>query len=215
METAKAIGPSILVIAIGLLPWFLDKRGVAVPPWLITGGGCVVILAFFYGLLNPMAWLLDHVPATSGPNVSRSVFLSTVILSVVGAVALSWWLVASVKTERREETIMKPHATHLRLQFNVGNAIPFAIEQGNIWRWYALANIFQPIDPSGKKKLEGIRVWTLFLVFDKPIAVKQFRIDGGGATLPIYEVKDSSQRHAVISFNGDLTSLVLHVQALN
>jgi len=51
-------------------------------------------------------------------------------------------------------------------------------------------------------------------VFDRPVAIRQFRIDGGGAVLPRYEVKDSSPRHAIIAFNGDLAGLVLHVQAV-
>jgi hypothetical protein len=55
--------------------------------------------------------------------------------------------------------------------------------------------------------------WTLYLVFDKPISIKQFRIDGSGATLPLHEVKDYGERHAVIQFGEeDLVGVVLSVQ---
>jgi hypothetical protein len=59
------------------------------------------------------------------------------------------------------------------------------------------------------------KVWTIYVLFDDPTIVKQFRIDGGGATLPRYEIKDSSQRHAIVEFSDDLAGMVLYIQVVN
>lgn len=110
---------------------------------------------------------------------------------------------------RRQGPTREP--TFLRLQFNVGNVLPTAIEQGNIWRWYALAHAI--IENPGGPAERIHKVWTLYLLFDKPVAIRQFRIDASGAILPRHEVKDWSQRHAIIAFDGDLGGFVLNVQA--
>lgn len=54
----------------------------------------------------------------------------------------------------------------------------------------------------------------LFVVFDKPIAVKDFRIDGNGAMLPMHEVEDKNSRSALIVFEGPIVGTVVNVEAV-
>jgi hypothetical protein len=103
--------------------------------------------------------------------------------------------------------------TELRLQFNGGNILPSGIELKNIWRWYALDTIIEFVDPKGNKKTE--RMWTLFLTYEKPIAVKEVLVDSNGSPLPIYEVKDSNSHSAVVVFSGDLAGIVVDIRVIS
>jgi hypothetical protein len=88
------------------------------------------------------------------------------------------------------------------------------LEEPNIWRWYALYNATIGIAPDGKETLLR-KTWNVFITFDKPVPVKQIRVDAGGAALPTYEVKDFSTRPAVLAFSGDLAGVVVDVQIVN
>jgi hypothetical protein len=101
--------------------------------------------------------------------------------------------------------------TRLRIQFSGGNALPREIDQQNIWRWYAAAQLRKGVSPD-KPPVEFIVNWTLFLMFDRPVDLTQLRIDGG-AQLPRHEVKDANARYAIIVFDGDMPSLVLELSA--
>ncbi len=104
--------------------------------------------------------------------------------------------------------------TDLRLQFNGGDTLPLSVDQHNIWRWYALTTVFKGLDEKTKTFVEMGRTWTVFMTFDKPVNFTQIRIDASGGKLPTYEVKDSTNRSAVIVFGGDLTGVVVTVQAI-
>jgi hypothetical protein len=104
--------------------------------------------------------------------------------------------------------------THLRLQFSGGDKLPLAIDQANISRWYALANVFKGYDSEAKVLKELGRTWNVFLIFDEATNFRQIIIDAGGASLPTHEVKDSSIRGAVIAFNGELGSIVVNIQLI-
>src|SRR5258708_7323600 len=87
--------------------------------------------------------------------------------------------------------------THLSLQFGSGIALPVATDLANIWRWYALANIVNIMGPQGQT--DQIKTWNIFVTLDKPIDLKQVTIKSS-AKLPSYEVKDTSNKTAVIAF---------------
>jgi hypothetical protein len=113
------------------------------------------------------------------------------------------------------QTLVTPTETRLRLQFNFGNLLPLAIEHINMFRWYTL-NFFEiHPDAEGKEATRRVLITTIFLVFETPISIKQFRIDGSGAALPRFEIKDSSNRHAVIVFEGSLEGLILDIQVIH
>jgi hypothetical protein len=50
-------------------------------------------------------------------------------------------------------------------------------------------------------------------MFNNPIALKQIRVDSNG-TLPLYEVKDQGERHAIIVFNGGIEGLIINVESI-
>jgi hypothetical protein len=105
--------------------------------------------------------------------------------------------------------------TRLKLQFSGGDVLLIAIDQGNIWRWYALASVFKGYDPETKPIKEVGRTWSVFLIFDQPTNFKEIRIDGSGAALPTHEVKDSSVRGTVISFGGELSGVVVNMHLIS
>lgn len=104
--------------------------------------------------------------------------------------------------------------TYLRLQFNAVNTVPVGLEKGNVWRWYALRTTIEGLDIKTKKPIK-LGAWTIFITFDKPISFMQTQIDGAGSVLPTYEVKDSSQRSAVVWFSGELVNTVVNIRFTN
>ncbi len=102
--------------------------------------------------------------------------------------------------------------TRLRLQFNGGNTMPTGIEQKNIWRWYALTTVVSGLNPKTHKIQEGGRDWILFMIFDKPVNYNEVHVDANGGNLPLYDVKDSTAREAIVVFNGPLAGVIINVQ---
>lgn len=134
------------------------------------------------------------------------------VLLLVGAGLVVWqhgpW--ARVKASASAPV---PAETYLRLQFNHGNLLPQAVGLANIWRWYALYNDFAVIGPEGVQA--HARSWSVFMMYDSPVIFQQFRIDGGGAALPRFEVKDSSQRHVVVWFGGELAGTTVDIRLVH
>lgn len=106
--------------------------------------------------------------------------------------------------------------TSIKLQFNDKNALPVEISKENIFSWYSFYNIvgMQEIRTDGKIDEEFLRekTWTIFLLFENPINIDQILINGHGGKMPRYEVKQSSSKHAIIYFYGDLVGLVLSIE---
>jgi len=102
--------------------------------------------------------------------------------------------------------------TSLRLQFNAGNMVPTALNQTNIWRWFTLTTIIRGVDQKGDTHEQ--RMLTIFVIFDAPISLKQIVLDAGGAALPVYEVKDSGPRHAIITLENAISGVVLEIRAV-
>jgi hypothetical protein len=69
------------------------------------------------------------------------------------------------------------------------------------------------IGPSGA--IESIAATTIFLTFDKPTQMKQVIIEGEPSPLPHYEVKDYSERHAIVRFRGGLDGFEVTIRADN
>jgi hypothetical protein len=155
-----------------------------------------------------ITWTLTYGPSFTSKKMIIPAIILLCFLTILGFTA-----VGIFKTVYGSpELISVP--TELRIQFNSGSTLPFALAQPNVWRWYALYNATIGIAPDGKQTLLS-KTWNLFLTFDKPIPVKQIRVDAGGAVLPTYEVKDFSNRSAVIAFSGDLAGVVMDVQVVN
>ena len=89
-----------------------------------------------------------------------------------------------------------------------------AVDLKNVWRWYTLGTIVHGIDQK-QQAFEATTNWTVFIAFEKPIKFKQIIVDGFGSSLPRYEVKDSSNRTAIIVFNGDLVATTVEIRAID
>jgi hypothetical protein len=114
--------------------------------------------------------------------------------------------------------VPQPIPTHLRLQFQPNSANPRNLLAENVWYWYALCNIFKTVEPPSELFKNGRtsehKFWSLFLVFDKPVAIKQITFDSHGAAMPLMEVKDKGPRHAVIVIAGDVGGAVLDINVV-
>ncbi len=142
------------------------------------------------------------------PTSTAALIAFLMVLTWMG-VAVSYYLRSG------DPFLPSPVPTEIRLQFRDRDSSPLAIDNKNIWRWYTLQTVVKGIDAKTGALNEVGRNVTVFLIFDKPVKLTQFRIDGMGSTLPMYEVKDSSPRGAVIVFSGELTGKVVEIQVLS
>ena len=152
-------------------------------------------------------------PRTPQASIGRQLQLHWP-LAAMGALVFAVWLPRMLALPFAS-AIPQPAQvpTGIRLQFNGEHTMPYALDQENIFRWYALFTGVIHAD-SPERKVERL-TWTLFLTFDKPVAVQQVRLDSERGKLPEYEVKDFTSRGAVIVLSGDLVGLVVHVRIVS
>lgn len=145
------------------------------------------------------------------------------VLLLVAGGTLIWWDLKRVQ-KRSTSNSQLPAATsavampallriptRLRIQFSGGPALPREIDQQNVFRWYALAQLRVEVGPN-RPRAERITSWAVTVIFDQPTEVRNVRIDGG-PQLPRHEIKDASARHAIIAFDGDIPPGVLEISA--
>jgi hypothetical protein len=105
--------------------------------------------------------------------------------------------------------------TSLRLQFNPNSLIPTCLDIHNIANWYSMRHSFIVNELPTKKSQQGrqqeFRCWTIHIVFDRPITLRQVVVDTHGVQLPLLEVKDRSTRHAIILISGDIPAAVMDI----
>jgi hypothetical protein len=117
-------------------------------------------------------------------------------------------------------TPLTPQAipTRLQLQFHPDSITPDALHLENIWRWYTLCNVYEIHEPPSKQHKEGRIIvsknWAIFIVCDKPVAVRQVLARWIGVSLPRTEVKDQSYRHAIITTVGDPEGAALDIRVV-
>jgi hypothetical protein len=114
--------------------------------------------------------------------------------------------------------VPKAIQTSLRLQFYPNSINPICLELHNISNWYALRQSFlineapSPQFPQGRQ-IEA-RTWTIYIVFDRPVAMRQVVFDAHGAQVPTIEAKDRSARHVVIYFSSDMPGALLDINVV-
>ncbi len=161
-----------------------------------------------------------EIPVTT-PNEARRVVPWRLYAPLVGAAICMAVIVIAVGLDiygrhfTFDETITH-EPTKLQLQFNDLGQPPQSIAKVNVWRFNSVDFKIQKdvIDPQGLTVMsEAQYTLLLFLVFDKPIAVKDLRVSGHGAFLPMHEIKDLTSRSAFIVFDGPVARTVLDVEA--
>jgi hypothetical protein len=160
-----------------------------------------VMITAITGLLTYLKGLSLHWAILLGVGTAVGITLSANLASLI------------IVRHRKQGGVLRVERTSLRLQYNAGSYVPLMLSEENIYRWYSFVQIAKFLKPRGKEVTETMST-TLFIVFNTPVAIKQIRIDGGGAKLPLHEVKDYSERHAVLSFLGELQSIVLHIEVI-
>ncbi len=137
---------------------------------------------------------------------------------VVGATIILLFREFFVRPNREKAGVPQAIPTSLRLQFFPNSIIPACLGIENIWSWYSLCHIFTAIEGSSPQYPEGREItkrqWSIFLVFDRPVAFKQIIVNGNGVNLPMTEVKERGPRHAVITIGGDIGGAIVDINAI-
>jgi hypothetical protein len=99
----------------------------------------------------------------------------------------------------------------LLLQVHGDERAPTRLSYDNIWRWYYLRVILVAIEQEGGKEHRNA-VATLFVSFDNPVKVGTLEVSAQGFALPSYEVKEFTNRYAIVVFSRELPAGILRVR---
>jgi hypothetical protein len=88
---------------------------------------------------------------------------------------------------------------------------PTRLSYDNIWRWYYLRMIMIGIEKdTGKEHRNAVA--SLYVNFDKPVMVGTLEVSAHGFTLPRYEVKEFTNRYAIVVFSQELPEGTVRVR---
>lgn len=121
-----------------------------------------------------------------------------VILSLVGG----WYL--HKHFGRTDE--LYTGTTRLQILFPGGTELPRYVNDENVFRWNPFAYRADELHPDGSVTPRSSMIWTVLIVFDKPIAAgsMNFVAETSVVPRPTIESRDLSPRSAVIAINGDM-----------
>jgi hypothetical protein len=105
------------------------------------------------------------------------------------------------------------HLTRVFLQFDA-DGVPHTVQQDNIFHWFALWHAYT-YKAADDLQMHTQKTLTLYLEFTDPVYCKEFKITGIGVHLPLYEVKDQTERHAIIEFTGPIANGMVSVDLIN
>jgi len=205
MEQA-GFGKDIALLFLGIVsstvPWLLDKLDIRMPKPFSYLLLCTSIVIVWWSLYK-LNWL-EHIPLVKGKEISLAD-------AVLAATAIGFLLIVIKPVIWKDQTGLISTPTYVRLQFNESGTYPIIIDQKNMFRntWFSYH-----VEDATAQKILGTS-WMIFLVFDKPIDVKEIMINGNGRKLPPYEVKDRTVRSAVIFFQDDVVNTVLSINVKN
>ena len=173
--------------------------------WLWTGA--VAVLDYFgrLGALEELAGSKNLLPRFLHWLFSTPWYVPA-ILGAILTVVLAYVLLFG-KSESRLRRIR----TDLAIRFTPPSINPEKVSLHNIWYWYALCNIVNVHEQGGA--IHQARSWSVFLVFNEPIGVKQVLVESD-APIPMAEVKSSGPRHAVVAFSGDIPATVVRIRVV-
>jgi hypothetical protein len=82
----------VALAALGLTPYFLEKRWGIMPSWMVKAGGCLTSLAIAAALFHPLSWLLGK--AFPG-QMTRGDVLAVGLLAFACGAGIEWWLTSA------------------------------------------------------------------------------------------------------------------------
>ncbi len=171
---------------------------------------------FFITLLSVLASIFWR-------SISKSLSPDgTKIIAAVANSPITWLVMFSAGigiilliAKLRRSLTPKAIKTSLRLQFQPNSINVTCLHLDNIWSWYALRHSTFFVEPPSPQFPQGRQIesrqWSVFVVFDKPVALKQVVINTNGANLPMIAVRDRGPRHAVILIAGDIGAAILDI----
>lgn len=162
----------------------------------------LAILGIALGLIFGFA---PYVGIAKMPTWASQAGVASGILVVVFAAGLYF---GSQRKSVGASPVLKDSA-ELRLHFYGDDRPPTRIFASNIWRWYYLRNMFVTIDKNTGKE-QRYAIPNLFISFDEPVKVGTLEVIAD-FKLPLYEVKEFTNRFAIIAFSGDLPAGDLNI----
>ncbi len=108
---------------------------------------------------------------------------------------------------RRKRPVVK--VASLRLHVYGDHRTPERIASENIFRWFYLQTAINGIGPSGVTRIGALA--TLFVSFENDVVISTLNVRSPDMQLPLYEVKEFNQRHAIIVFSDNVPAGTLEV----
>jgi hypothetical protein len=148
--------------------------------------------------------------------------LSPPITNTVAALAsntVSWFVILilglatalSVTRSGRKIVTSFADEAELILHYYGDDRAPSRLSATNIWRWYNLKYI-----TVGIEQLTGAvhrhSMSALFLTFDHPVNTTSLEISSPDMKLPLHEVKEFTNRYAIIGFTDEIPSGTLNIK---
>lgn len=112
-----------------------------------------------------------------------------------------------MRTESRKAKTVK--TALLRLHTYRDHRVPDSLEMKNIFRWYYLSHIIKSITIEGKK--EEIEFPTLFVTFEPEVQIATLKVRSPDMKLPRHEVKEFTQKYAIVVFSEKLKEGTLEI----
>lgn len=106
-----------------------------------------------------------------------------------------------------------PIDTRLRLHSLGTTRVPQQLSQSNIWRWFSWENIARIQNANGTFNNRSMNTF-IAVVFDQPTTFAQIVVSSPNIILPIHQVRDSSSRHAIIEFDGEIGIGEIEIRAV-
>jgi hypothetical protein len=126
----------------------------------------------------------------------------------IGGLVSGMWLAAMVR--RRAAPAELVDNADLRLHTYGDERSPTRLTANNIWRWYYFRMIMVSIEQgTGKEHRHAIS--QLFITFESAIKVGTLEIRSPDFSLPQHEVKEFTNRYAIIVFSSELPAGTLDV----
>jgi hypothetical protein len=148
---------------------------------------------------NPIEWLAW----LYGKLFQGHPYFGGVVVCTCGALLfLGLYVKAVDKFKEDSQGKAVPTATSVTLQFNQEDSTPVIIESKNMRRTTWFDYNFREKET---QKILG-KSWAVFLVFEKPVPVRQVKIDGHGQQLPSYNIVDLNSASVVVVFGDDITN---------
>jgi hypothetical protein len=206
---AKDIALLIVGIVFGVLPWLSDRMGIEMAKPFYVIAGCLCILAMWWAFAT-LDWL-NAIPLLTNKTIS----LSKGIVAVFAVAMLVLW---SGKALFNDEPGKIRHIkSELRLQFVGEPRPPNQIFMENIYTWYTLWSPSAAItmeDANKKQFGQSIIVpenWNIFVIFDRPTTVSEVTVSFSNPGFPPYEVKQTTNRSAIVNVSGSIPAGFLEI----